>query len=137
MRPAASSHLSGRLAGVAAESRPEAALGEEELQRLGGVRSKWGGVGGGQVQRREAAVGAAIELGVVTQENARHGGAAPPAGAVERRPAVCRSRVDRSAGGEQGGGGTDVAAVRGAVQRRVAVLVAAVGQLRLGRQQAV
>lgn len=98
MRSAAPAHLTGRLASVALQTRPNVTLGEEELQRVGGVRPEGGSVGGGQVERREAAVGAAVELGAVTQEQARHGCAAPAAGAVERRPAVHRAAVDRGAG---------------------------------------
>jgi len=82
--------LAGRLPAAAAEPRLQVALREEELQRAWTVSP----VGGGQVQRRESAVGLGVQFGSAPQKETRHGDAAPAAGAVQRRPAVGGARVD-------------------------------------------
>lgn len=130
-------HLAGRLPAAAAEPWLQAPLGEEELQRARRVCSEGGGVGGGQVQRRESTVGLGVQFGSVLQEEARHGDSAPAAGAVKRRPAVGGARVDPGPGGDQGRNHIDMAAVRRAMQWSVAVLIAAVHQRGISGDQPV
>lgn len=67
---------------------------------MSGVCFHGAGVRSGQVQRREAAVGLAVQLGSVLQEETRHRDAAPAAGAVEGRPPVDGARVHLRPGGE-------------------------------------
>lgn len=135
LEAAASGHLAGRLPAAAAQPQLQVALREEELQRVGGVCAEGAGVGGGQVQRCEASIGLGVQLRPLPQEEARHGNAAPAAGAVEGRPPVHGEGVDLCTGCEESRNGVHVAAVGGAVQRGVAVFITAVQQGRVVREQ--
>lgn len=97
---ATSGHLAGRLTAAAAQPQLQVALGEEELQRVSRVRFEGTGVRSSQVQWRESSVGLGVQVRSAPQEEARHGNAAPAAGAVKGRPAIEGVRVDLCAGCE-------------------------------------
>lgn len=94
MEAATAGHLAGGLPAAAAQPQLQVALRQEELQRVSRVRFKGAGVGGCQVERCESSVGLGIEGGAVPQEEARHGHAAPAAGAVKGRPPIDGLRVN-------------------------------------------
>ena len=131
MRATAAGHLTGRLPGAAAEPRLQVPVGQQQLQRLGGVCLGGAGVWSGQVKWREAAIGLSVELGSSLQEETPHGDAAPPAGAVQGRPAIGGAGVHPGASGEQSTNSLHVAAVGCTVQGGVPVRIAAVHQQRV------
>lgn len=88
MEAATARHLAGGLPAAAAQPQLQLALRQEELQRVSRVRFKGTGVRSCQVERCESSVRLGIQGGAVSQEEARHGDAAPAAGAVKGRPPV-------------------------------------------------